>query len=627
MSTCPVCLPARVSARSPGDQPPREVSPAARPSTARTLAAYGGTAALSLVILLWALQLWKADLSVPLSYGGDGIYYQTLIKGMIDNGWYLHNDRLGRPGVMELGDFPISDGWFHYLVVKLLGWLVPDAAVVFNLFCLLTFPLVATSALFVLRRLGVSSGIAAVVALLFTFLPFHLLRLGHLFLAAYYFVPLTVLVVVRLSQGRLPFGHSRSGTWGVLAVCVLTGMGGVYYALFTCFFLAVAGVARAWAVRSRRPLLEASGLACLTFTALLVTLAPSIHYRHTHGGNPERGRRSPCEAEMYGLKISQLVLPVFGHRIPRLHALAARYEDTAPLVNENKTAALGLVGAFGFFWLVARMLLRRPRDGRDPANVLALLTVAAVLLATVGGLGTLLAYVSSPWLRGYNRISVYLGFFALAAVALLLEKARRRWARTPRKRLAFGGLLALLLVGGLLDQTSAAMVPPYAYYGRLYADDGDFARKIEVAVPAGSFVFQLPYGEFPEGLWTKKYADIDLMRPYLHTQRVGWSYGSLRGHSGARWARATAALPSRRMVEALAEAGASGIYIDRRAFKDRAAALERKLRWLLGPPAFVHASGQQVFFKIGRPALAHSSPDCFFSVHAQAACDYTGPEP
>lgn len=609
MSTCSAFLPAPVSARSPRELPRREGDASTAIPVVRGFATYAGTAALSLLILFWALRLWQADLSVPLSYGGDGVYYQMLIKGMIDNGWYLHNDRLGRPGTMELGEFPISDGWFHYLIVKLLGWVVHDAAVVFNLFFLLTFPLVALSALFVLRRLGVSPLVASAAALLFTFLPFHLMRLCHLFLAAYYFVPLSVLVVVRLYQGQLPFGRGRpAAALGVVAVCVLTGLGGVYYALFTCFFLVVAGVVRACATRSRRPLLEAGGLAGLTFAALMVTLVPAIHYRHTHGVNPERGRRSPCEAEMFGLKISQLVLPIHGHRIPRLHALAVHYEETSPLINENRSAALGLVGAFGFFWLVARMFLRRPQDWSDPGDVLALLTVAAVLLATVGGLGTVLAYLTSPWLRGYNRMSVYIGFFALAAVALLLEKVRQRWSLTPARRLAFGGLVALLLIGGLLDQTSPAMVPPHAHYSGHYAHDRDFARKIEALVPADSFVFQLPYGEFPEGLWTPQYADVDLLRPYLHTRQVGWSYGSLRGHSGARWARATAALPPRQMVKAVIKAGASGITIDRRAYKDRAAALEAQLTELLGPPALAHPSGDQVFYRLPPSSTSTCDP-------------------
>ena len=103
-------------------------------------------------------------------------------------------------------------------------------------------------------------------------------------------------------------------------VCVLTGLGGVYYALFACFFLMVAGTVRAGVRAPAHAPAGGRALAGLIFGSLLVTLAPSLHYRQTHGVNPERGRRSPCEAEIYGLKISQMTLPVVGHRVSEASA-------------------------------------------------------------------------------------------------------------------------------------------------------------------------------------------------------------------------------------------------------------------------------------------------------------------
>ena len=203
MSLCPTWLPTPTTARPVVEE---TICAEVRPATGAALCGvflYGGTVVLAPLILCWAVQLWQADSVrtadlrrrrhlLPGTHQGDD--RQRLVSGQRPP-WPTR-----RYGLRE---FPISDGWFHYLLIKLLGWMVPDAAVVFNLFCLLTFPLVTLSALFVLRRLGVSPLIAAVVALLFTFLPFHLLRLGHMFLAAYYFVPLTVLLVVRLYQGRI----------------------------------------------------------------------------------------------------------------------------------------------------------------------------------------------------------------------------------------------------------------------------------------------------------------------------------------------------------------------------------------------------------------------------------------
>ena len=119
-------------------------------------------------------------------------------------------------------------------------------------------------------------------------------------------------------------------------------------------------------------------------------------------------------------------------------------------------------------------------------------------------------------MRTYNRISIYLGFFALAAVALLLEKARQRWARTPPRRWAFAGLLAVLLVGGVLDQTTAEMVPRYETLKAEYVSDADSGQRLEETVPPDSFVFELPYGWFPEAPPKTGFADIDLVAVPAH---------------------------------------------------------------------------------------------------------------
>src|SRR5207249_7101548 len=85
-------------------------------------------------------------------------------------------------------------------IVRLIGLVVPDSILAFNLFFLLTFPITTLIALFVLRRFGLSYGPALVASLLYAFLPYHLLRNCQLFFAAYYLVPLMVLVIVWLQR-------------------------------------------------------------------------------------------------------------------------------------------------------------------------------------------------------------------------------------------------------------------------------------------------------------------------------------------------------------------------------------------------------------------------------------------
>ena len=48
----------------------------------------------------------------------------------------------------------------------------------------------------------------------------------------------------------------------------------------------------------------------------------------------------------------------------------------------------------------------------------------------------------------------------------------------------------------------------------------------------GAMVFQLPYRRFPETQPLARMADYDLMRGYLHSDDLRWSYGFMKGRPG-----------------------------------------------------------------------------------------------
>ena len=76
--------------------------------------------------------------------------------------------------------------------------------------------------------------------------------------------------------------------------------------------------------------------------------------------------------------------------------------------------------------------------GRDeapgPVDGLVTLNLAALLLATTGGLGAVFGFAVSPLIRCYNRMSIFIAFFALAAVALGLARVVRSARSGPRRR-------------------------------------------------------------------------------------------------------------------------------------------------------------------------------------------------
>jgi hypothetical protein len=171
------------------------------------------------------------------------------------------------------------------------------------------------------------------------------------------------------------------------------------------------------------------------------------------------------------------------------------------------------------------------RDTRQ--RHLALATLTALLLGTTGGLSGVFAYTVTAQVRTWTRLSIFIAFFALAAIGLLLdaglEHLRGRGVRTPRVAVA-----ALLLV---------------------------------------------------------------VVRPYLHSRTLSWSFGAMRGRP-ADWQADTAGAPPEQLVPAIAAAGFDGIYVDRFAYPDFAAGLEPELQQVAGSTPLVSADDRFSFFDL-----------------------------
>lgn len=582
------------------------------PTVRRTFpAGYVVAMGLSVAISVWGFRLWRQELSTPLCYHQDGLWASAMIKGVIEGEWFLTNERLGAPGAMEFADFPHCDT-FHFFIIKLIGLIVPHFGKVLNIYYFATFPLTTLSSLFVLRRFNVSFLPAIVGSLLYTFLPYHMFRgEHHIFLAAYYLVPLIVMICLwvfigdpvpffssQAGEGRLCF--NRAGLGSVL-VCSLVSSTGVYYAFFSCFLLLTSGLCGAFYRRRLYPLVSTAILIGILALGVFLNVCPYLFYTFSHGPNPEafESQRSIGQAEEFGLKFIQLVLPHREHRVEFLRHITEKYCRVAPLVNENDTASLGLVGTLGFLLLIGRLFYRNPEnDGPTLSHGLSLLNVTAVGLGTVGGVGSLLSLLVTANIRAYNRISVFVAFLSFMMVSLLLARIQRHWAGTRRSRPVVFGAFGLLLLVGILDQTSYRFGFEENTNQCAYESDAAFGRAIESCVPEGGMIFQLPYARFPESGTISQMSDYEHFRGYLHSRTLRWSYGAMRGRQGDAWQRSVAASTVPAMVETLAVAGFSGIYINRSGFDDHGADLERQLGSLLPDPGITSRDGNVLFISL-----------------------------
>jgi phosphoglycerol transferase len=573
---------------------------------------YGGVALAACVEAILALRLWRADLRVPFNYRGDSVFFAMMVKAVIDHGWYLTNPQLGAPGVLALHDFPQADG-IHLLLIKLLSWFSGDWALLFNIYYLLGFPMIALSAFAVLRHFRVASLPAFVASLLYAFLPSRLM-IGelHFYLVAFFQVPLAILLALWVGSDDPPLLSPGADTWrptfalrrgrsiAAIAIALLISGTGVYYAFFAGILIVSSGAWSAVERRSPRHVLAACAVTGLIVAGLAVQSIPTLLYHRAMGPNPAAAPRPLAEAETYGLRIAPMLLPVRAHRIAAFSAVTRRYEQASAMPAEVASTSLGAVGAVGFLILLGLVVRRERATGGEREalfSALSRLNLVALLLATTGGFGALFALLISPQIRTYARMHVYIAFLALFCVALLLDYL---W-RTRRR----AGVIVSVVVAfvGLFDQNTPAMVPPYAKRARAYRADGALVHALEAQLPAGAQIFQLPYLRFPESgaLPATKLMDYDPLRPYLHSRTLRWSYPTMFGRPGDAWTSAVSDQAAPELVRTLSDVGFDGILVDCDGYVDGGAAIIAALNAVLGAGSGKRETDRQVFFDL-RPA-------------------------
>ena len=561
-----------------------------------------------LLSLLYPIDLQRPF--TPLSGDLEGVYYY--MKAVIENGWAYTSARTGGINGAELFDYPMTD-YFFYGILRVIGLFTKNIYLVFNLFYLTGFILTAVSGAYAFLKLGISIPLGVVLGQLYSFTFYHQFRVGHTWLSFYYVVPLSCLTALWLAEGKLteqagncpkrqenegtvskkagssaggadlPSGWSRqdSGLFrrrGIaFVICVLISISGFYYALFSCaLFLTAFLINLSSEERKRRGL---ASLSCLFLTAFFVmlTFLPTILYWRRNGQSPtsELSVRDASDAESFGLKIIQLLLPQGRHRILPLQKMVSAYNEAAPLVNENMTVSLGLVAAIGFLGLLLVLFLRRGQNTQRSSDQnewiasLAAMNLASVLIATVGGLGAFVSYFLGLPIRSYNRMGVFISFFSLAFSGILLEAAfqaavgffrgrkSERKEELPEKGWGRTGVVLLLsillLAVGIYDQTYTVETDR-SQWETLDAQEA-FIRELDQDESI-NYVFQLPYLRFPTD------SPYQLFRGYLFSDRLHWSYGGMDGRSEDRWESWLNTLEVREKIKQITWCGYDGIYVD-----------------------------------------------------------------
>lgn len=512
---------------------------------------------LSLVVIFIVFQLWNADLRIPIFGGGDSNLFFGGVKTIIEEGWTVNSPRLGGILGQTVIDFP-SSASANLLIIRIIALFSSNYAVVSNLYVILGFAFTAFTTMILFKYLNCNYWLSLAGSILYSFVPYHFTRLipGHAELASYYCVPLALIIALRIISKDYP--RRRIEKIQLIVCCVFISVSGIYYAFFSVGIMAAAlliNIINTKTIKKNFYAFLSMGLITL---GVVVSVLPSIIYSKLHGANLLLAHRGTNEAEYYGLKILNLMLPIANHRITVISDLVSKYYNQAPFVYENAHVALGLIGTLGFLTLLLSLLFYKQKYIPDRIRELGMLNIVCLLVGTMGGFGVVFAYLVSPQIRAYNRISIYIALISIAGAICLIDFLFKK----ANKRILIIVVSLLLIVVGVYDQTSATYVPNYENYKREFTIYDNFVKNIEAAIPEKSLIFQLPYIPFPENPPINKMQDYDLMEGYLHSNTLRWSYGAAKGRYSDAWIQSVSAKPTAEMISTLSYAGYNGLYID-----------------------------------------------------------------
>jgi hypothetical protein len=567
------------------------------------------------------LQLWRWDLSVPLStgaHGNDQIWQLILSKALFDTGWILDIPALGAPDIAHWQhNAAAQTSALHSVLMRGIAPLAGDAVRMQQLYYLLNFPLICITAFAACRLFGVNRLPAYCAGLLFAFTSFRINAHFYVFLTSYFMVPLALVTIIWIMSGKFasvvasqPVGQAwrqtahallrtREFLLGLLFTFLMALSDG-YYAFFTLLLLGFCVVQRLACGDYRRPV---SLLPVVIYIALLIAVAmalslPLDHFRATHltefypnGVLDSSLVKHPFEAEVYNASLKLMIAPLGNHRIEALgHAgdwIVSTSEAARSFKTGNPIVPLGTLGSLIF--LVAMIFVAFPglragrramperqtqagkaglvdADGsaetdaaaRSLGDSLLSLIVLVFLGSIFGGIGTLVALVF-PTIRAYDRFPLFLIFVLLLAAARWVTQVRGSAA--PRMRWQVDALVVAVTILALFDQVPGNASNHDEQARTRFLAERDFVARIESALPANAMVYQYPYGQY---LRNSRYGwgAFGHVRLYLHSHHLRWSNGGAKNSPGDDWNMRISHLPLEQLLTEVEGAGFRGLVID-----------------------------------------------------------------
>ncbi|MDE1169758.1 MAG: hypothetical protein PW734_00890 [Verrucomicrobium sp.] len=480
--------------------------------------------------------------------------------------WHLKIRRLGAPFAANWDDYPMTEKLIYYPLGLLDRFLDPGVAanvglICAHLFCGFGFYIAA-------RYFGADCILAVGFSLLYALSYYIFIRgWGHIVLSCYGHLPLMLVIFDQALKER---AHRRPwAVWGAAGIAAASALLNPYYWFF---FLAMAGlIGLVWIARGSAGE-GVYALGCMAGSVVIFFLGQTDYYLNAwrHGSNHDAVSRSLNAILENGLRLPSLIWPSFHYIRPWSDFAVRHYFSQAWPIGEGISPFLGIAGVLGLVCLTCACFVKASRG--KPVPVEGWAAAFAMAFATLGGLDYLMGSFGFVLLRSVNRYSI------IILTCVLIFLSARLFPRLPKLTKYACLILLLLLSAGEITMLQRSFLPAWREIGPRVHSDRVFSKKLEGLLPRGAAIFLLPVWVFPEAVPQGDMPDYDHFRTYVWSDHLRFSYGSDRGRRREQWQSEAAQQPPVEMIRRLEKAGFSALVIERKAYCDNGAEIERGLR-------------------------------------------------
>ena len=503
---------------------------------------------------------------------GDGLLGEMLVKSISENGpvGNLINERIGAPERSTLVETPFLD-WIYVFEVWIISFFVKNPGVISIIFLWTGYILAALTMFYLMKKLKFKNSISFVFGLLFSFSTYHSYHgLEQGSLSNYFLVPIAVLLAIYIATRGIDDTvlsmspkEKRNHIW-LAFLALLLGFTNIYFVAFGLIFMVVGFLYRIIKGGINKKQWKYLVYPGLTLVGVAVSLAPKIIFTLRHG---ETGVavRNFMDAETYGLRLLQMILPAVFSQFEKWTGITNKYMMKLPMATEACFAAIGLIAVAGFFFLCGYLIVnyvKKPKEKNTLLHISSLNVLIGVLFAVSGGFGMVFNFFVTAEIRSYNRITIYIICFCLIAIAVLLQKY-------AKKKVVLGTVLAVLLDVGALDQVSYYESDYWEKRGKVAENYAKFYSQVEDVMEEGDMIYQIPFVGFPEQPSLNNLSCYQPLSGYVYTDTLRWSHGGM-------WGRNMQALYlwkdnglSQAFIDDIRKSGFEGVCIDMNGFKEK----------------------------------------------------------